>query len=310
MSNFNTYMQDTQRLMREARQDLINPDDLLRYVNLARRQVAADAQLIRILTPISGSIMSTSVTNPGAGYSGSVASLSISAPDFPSGQLPFPNGLQATGSAAITNGTVSSVSISFGGYGYFQPTFSVVGSPTTQATLTANLTYINELQQGLEGYSFANVNLGAFPGALLVYMVKSVSIIYSNYRYSLPCYSFSTYQAMIRQYPFQYQWVSTMCAQYGRGSAGSFYFYPLPSQPYQMEWDCFVLPQDLLDNTSVDLVPQPFTDCVPLLAAYWGYMELSNFNAATFFKQQYQDWLKQHAVNTTASRMVNPYGRP
>jgi hypothetical protein len=27
MSNFNTYMQDTQRLMREARQDLINPDD-------------------------------------------------------------------------------------------------------------------------------------------------------------------------------------------------------------------------------------------------------------------------------------------
>jgi len=303
-----TYLQDTQRLVRESRQDQLNPADIVTYINKARREVALASSCIRVLTPVSGQIKSLAVTTPGAGYS-SIATLVISGPDFPSGRPPFANGAQATGSVTITGGTVSSASVVFGGQGYFQPTFSVVGGNGSGAVLNPTLTFINELLQGQEVYPFSAVDLSAFPGVQSIYKIQSVSIIYSNYRYSLPCYAFSTYQAFIRQFPFQYQWVPCYCAQFGRGTAGSFFMYPIPSQVYQLEWDAMCLPSDLQDDVSVEVLPDPYTDAVPFLACYYGYLELQNYNVAGFYKKEFESWMLKYGVYTTASRAVNPYGR-
>src|SRR5260370_665039 len=80
----NDYLQQTQRFMRDARQEKLNPDDLRSYINRARRLIAQETQCVRVLPYTSGQIISASVTAAGTGYS-SGPTLNISAPDYPSG---------------------------------------------------------------------------------------------------------------------------------------------------------------------------------------------------------------------------------
>jgi len=88
------YLQQTQRFLREQKQEFLNPADLLVYINRARREVAGRTQSVRRLTPISGQIISTNLVSGGSGYVN--PQVTITTPDWPSGALPNPQGRQAT----------------------------------------------------------------------------------------------------------------------------------------------------------------------------------------------------------------------
>jgi hypothetical protein len=302
-------MADAQRLLREQRQDLLTPDNLVVYINRARREVAMRSSAIRRITPISGSITSVSIILAGTGYPGGGATVGITAPDFPSGVAPLPNGDQATAVATVSGGSIASISINYGGAGYFQPTGSIVASSGSGASVTFDVGGINILNQGQEVYPFSGIDLSAIPGAGAIYMIKSISIIYSNYRYSLPVYAFSVYQATIRNYPFMYQYVPAFASQYGQGVDGSFYVFPLPSQTYQYELDCFLLPADLTTDDSVEILPAPWTDAVPYLTCAYGMMALQNFNVAGFYKTWFDEFVQRYSNYARPGRMINPYGR-
>jgi len=302
------YMRQVQSLIRDEKQEQINPDNIVRYVNRARRECAMRAQCLRFLTPISGQIVSATVTAGGSGYT-SAPTVTIAAPDYPLGAGPKPQGDQATATAQIAGGVVSAVNINYGGYGYFQPTITFSGGGGTGAAATPNLSYINTLNAGQEVYNFSSVTLSGQPGFSLVHSVISVSIIFSNYRYSLPIYSMSTYQSLIRQYANTYQYVSFFGAQYGRGASGSFYFFPLPSQQYQMEWDCVCLPIDLVDDTSVEAIPLPWQDAIPWLSASYCYNELQNWNAARYYQSEFDRYMSIYGRAASPGRQTNQYGR-
>jgi len=304
------YLQQAQRFLREQRQEFENPDDLLVYINRARREVAGRTQCIRRLTPISGQVVSTTLTAGGSGYVNPIAT--ITPPDFPSGRQPNPGGLQATAFALMSGGSVTDVIIQDGGNGYFQPqvTITDASGPGAGATATLTLSPMNLLIESQEVYPFSDIYLGNWPGVDCVHAIKSASVIYSNYRYTLPMYAFSEYQARIRQYPFQYQYVPTFCSQFGQGSDGSFYAYPLPSQTYQWEFDCFCLPQDmLLDNSIPEVIPQPWTDAVPYFAAALCYMELQNLNSARFYMEEFDKRTLGYSSQARPGRAINMYGR-
>lgn len=308
MTTLNQYMQDTQRLIRDARQQLANPDDLRVYINRARREIAMRSQAIRLLTPISGSVVSCTVTDGGTGYSES-PTVTISDPDFPGGGINDPNGAQATAVATVQAGVIAGIDITYGGAGYFQPTVEITDDTGSGATATVAVSPINILNAGQEQYRFRDINLEAFPGVEAVYFVRGVSLIYSNYRYSLPCYPFSVYQSHIRQYPRQYQYVPTFCSQFGQGVEGSFFFYPLPSQPYQMEWDCQCLPSDLVNNDSPEALPQPWTDAVMYFAAHIAMLEAQQWNSARGFLELYEKFAQRYSDYARAGRVINPYGK-
>jgi hypothetical protein len=304
------YLKATQRFLREQRQEFENPEDLLSYINRARREIAGRTQCIRRLTPISGQVISANVTAGGSGYVTPVAT--INPPDFPSGVLPNPNGRQATAQVQLQGGVVTDIEIQDGGDGYFQPQITITDAtgPGTGATATLNLSPLNLLKQGQEVYPFSAIDVSMFPGVDIVHMIKSASVIYSNYRYSLPFYSFSTFQAMVRQYPFQYQYVPMFGCQYGQGAGGSLYAYPIPSQTYQWEFDCFCLPTDMrMDNSIPEAIPQPWTDAIPYFAAHLAMIELGNLNAAKFFEQLFDKMTLGYSAQARPGRVVNPYGR-
>lgn len=303
----NEYLKQVTRFLRDAKQETNNPGDLLSYINRARREIAMRSQAIRVLTPISGSIVSWTVDDGGSGYVAPV--LTVSAPDFPSGTLPNPGGLQATASAVVSGGVILSIDSDIGGYGYYQPTLTITDSAGSGASATATMSFINQVNESQEVYNFSDIDTTMFPGVGAVYAIKSVSVIYSNYRYSLPCYSFSTYQAMIRQYPFSYTYVPVFCAQFGQGTAGSFFMYPLPSQAYQIEFDCLALPQNLTSNGDSEALPQPWQDAVPYFSAALAFEELQQYNIAKYWHDQYDKMALRYSQYARPGRVVNPYGR-
>ena len=309
MATLFEYQQQTQRFLREKKQDLINPQDLVSYINRARREVAMRTQSIRVLTQVSSAVVTGSVVAGGTGYNASLTTVSITPPDFPSGTGSFPLGAQATAVPIIAGGSIATIDVTYGGSGYFAPLATITGPSGTGASVTLQTGPINQLNTGQEVYPFSGVFLGGNPGVQSVFGVQSVSIIYANYRYSLPVYSFSTYQAFVRQYPFQYQYVPTFASQYGQGTSGSFYVYPLPSQVYQYELDCYCLPSNLTTNQDFEVLPDPWTDAVSYFAAHLGMAELQNYNIAKFYLDLFEKQLGIYSHSARIGRAVNPYGR-
>jgi hypothetical protein len=301
------YIKQCQRLVRDSKQDLLNPSHLISYINRARRKIALKTQSCRALTPISGTILSATVTSGGMNYTAPAAI--ISAPDYPSGALPFPNGFQALANVTILAGSVTSVSITNGGAGYFQPQITIADPTGSGATASLQLSWINQMASGQEVYPFSAVDMSLFPGMAYVYSIKSVSVLYANYRYSLSCYSFSTYQAMIRQYAQVYRYVPFFCAQYGQGQAGNFYLFPIPDQAYQLEWDCFCVPIELTNDQDIEAIPSPWTDAVQYYAVSDAYAELQNLNFARYYEEKGDRELNIYSVGARPGRVTNPYGR-
>jgi len=304
----NDYLQQTQRFMREQKQDFLNPDDLVSYINRGRREVALRTQCIRRLTPSAGVITGYSVTAQGSGYS-NAPTLAVSAPDFPNGMLPYPNGSQATASATVQGGAITNVYSEYGGSGYFEPELTITDSTGSGAEATPIVSGINLLNQGQEQYAFSDIDLSGNPGCESVYFVRGISIIYSGYRYSLEQMAFTRYQ-IYRAYPYQYQYTPAIFSQYGQGTAGSYFVYPLPSQALQAELDCQCLPSDLIDNQSYEAIPDPWTDAVPYFAAHFAMAEIGNLNASKFYLELYEKFALSYSQFTRIGRALNSYGRP
>lgn len=302
-----TYAQALRTRLADQKMEIFDEGDLINHINSARREIARQCQCLRALTPISGSVTQITVTNPGTGYTN--PTVTISYPDFPSGYGESPNGRQATATAEIWTGGINTINVTDGGSGYFQPIVTITDPTGTGATATIALSPFMVLTEGREVYKFADIDLSTFPGYGEVYMIKSVSLIYANYRYSLPFYDFSTYQSKIRQYPFQYQYVPTVFSQYGQGASGSLYLYPLPSQEYQCELDCFCTPQDLLTDQDVEALPDPWTEAVTYMAAYYAYMSVQNMNSARAQLELFEMFCTRYGVQSRPGRWTSPYGR-
>jgi hypothetical protein len=318
----------------------VNEPDIWSYVNRARREIAQRTQSIRRIPQTSGAIVEIDVINGGFGYQNPV--VFISAPDAPSGRLPYPNGAQATATAQVLNTVIQGVTVTFGGAGYFQPTaqiidfatpeeanlfilgVSILGGPDVLgsgpapppstgtgrgATLQVIVEPIMVLQRGQEEYAFPDFPFGVDAGVKSAFAVNTVSVIYANWRYRLLFYAFSEYQAFIRQFPFQYEYVPTVYTQFGQGADGTLLMYPLPSQQYRVEIDTFCLPADLVSDQSPETLPEPWTDAVPYKAVSLAYEELQNLNAARYFQEKFDLYVLKHSQWTRIGKQNNPFGR-
>lgn len=303
------YQKQVMGYVRDRNQQFMNPDDITRYINMARREVALRTKSVRFLTPISGQVVTATITNAGSGYTNPVAT--ITAPDFPSGAGSDPAGLQATAVVQQIGGVISQIDITNGGSGYFQPTITITDAtgPGVDATATLSLTPLMQTVQGQEVYTFDQIPTGNFPGVGEVFWVNSVSIIYAAFRFSLLTYSFSIYQAQIRNWPQGYQYVPSICAQLGRGTKGSLYLYPVSSQPFQLEFDCFALPSDLASDEDYEALPAPWTDLVAFYAAHLCFLELQNLNSAEYYRKLYDERMNSYSAWTAQRRVANRYGR-
>jgi hypothetical protein len=88
-------------------------------------------------------------------------------------------------------------------------------------------------------------------------------------------------------------------SQYGQGEAGSIYFSAMPDSTYTATLDCVCTTINLVDDTTVEAIPYPWTDCVPYFAAYLAYLSAQRTSDADHMWQIYQTFM------TRARQMAN-----
>lgn len=304
-----TYQKQVQRFLRDAKQDMLELGDITEHINEARREVAMRAQAIRRLTPIAAGLVSASVISGGTGYTN--PTVIITPPDFPDGLPGYPNGLQATALATMQGGVITAVDIQNGGSGYQNPQITITDPHGTGAVITPTPISYNQIIQGQEKYLWSSIDTSMFPGVGQVFWIQSMAVIYANWRYTPQYASFTKYQAKIRTYTTSsYQYVPAFFTQYGRGTDGSYFCYPPPSQTYPVEYDCLCLPIDLVDDTTPEAIPQPWQDAVKFFASGLSYLDLQSSNKAREQFELFDQFMHRYGAYAMPGRMMNQYGRP
>ena len=93
--------------------------------------------------------------------------------------------------------------------------------------------------------------------------------------------------------PFEY-------AQYGQGvTSGSLYLEPLPDNVYVLNLDCVCQPIDLVNDTTTETLPYPWTDAVPYFACFLALTSSQRDDQADRMLQLYETFAKR------ARAMVN-----
>ena len=283
------YQQQTQRLLHDPNATYFSLSDITSYINIARGQIAMEGQCIRLLLS-GGTITSITGAPSGSGYSGT-ATVTISGA-----------GQQASATATIGAGQIATVTLVNGGWGYITGTATTVtaagSTGGTNATLTAVIDNSLTTVAGQEVYKFSTANTLAqtFAGVQSVIGVLSVACAWGANAAMKPLLQpmiWTEFQAYYRSYNNGMQNYPTLWSQYAQGVNGSIYIWPLPSTASQMDWDCYCIPINLVDDTTAEAIPYGWTDAVPYYASYLAYMDAQRGEDADRMFKQYTMFMKR-----------------
>lgn len=300
----NTYLAQTRDLLYDTdpNNQKFSDSTLTRNINLARKKVALMGQCIRYTPATSAGINSIATLTGGSGYTNGTVAVTISAPD----QIPA---VQATATAEASGGQIVSVTMTQPGAGYFRPpqvsfASSIVG---TTALGSANLGYINQAFSSQEKYFFSAVQLQS--GMDGIHAVRSATLIWGQLRYTPLYFSWSRYQSQVRAYVPGIIGPPGAFTQYAQGAAGTLFFYPVPDQPYQMEWDCQITPVDLTTNDTVEAIPDPWRFPVAYFAAFVTLDGVGRYDDAKKMYERFEMFMKQARAESDPGKVSNWYGR-
>lgn len=303
MTVLSDYVTDLQNLLNDPLNQFSTEAQKILWINMARHRLAGESQCVRILPPSSGSIDATSVTAGGSGYTS--ATVTISAPDAMG--IGF---TQATATATITLGAITAINITNAGTGYVNvPTITITGDGTG-ATATATLTDFLSVQANQEVYTFsaANAIITQFnPGVSGIFGVQSVAVAWGAMKPVLKNVDWSSMQAYMRSINYATSAYPAVWAQYKQGHSASIYLYPVPSQLNQMEWDCYCDVIDLVDDTTVEAIPDPYDQAVPFKAAYYAYMNAQRRDDAAMMDSEYKRYMREGRAMSTPSMVPDFY---
>lgn len=103
-------------------------------------------------------------------------------------------------------------------------------------------------------------------------------------------------------------------AQYGEGENGTLYVGPAPDLAYAIKADCVCVPILLVDDTTVEAIPAPWTIAVPYYAAYLALLSAqtgARVQDAARMLQLYQQFMEGSRKQVTPDIMPTNYpGNP
>lgn len=255
------YLEQTRRLLHDPDAKSYTTADLTAFINIARRQIAAEGQCVRLLLS-GGTITAIAVTSGGAGYT--------SAPDVEIEAT----GYQAFATALVSAGAVYAVTVDEGGWGYLTaPTITFDGGGGSGASATATVDTSACTVAGREIMRLAPLNTLAVltQGVEQVIGIMGIAVLWGATRIAMEPVVWSVYQAQMRYWATAPQNYPCYWSMYQFGAGGSFYMFPVPSQQLSLDVDTYCLPIDLVDDTTAEAIPKNWTDAVPYYTAYLAY---------------------------------------
>lgn len=280
MPTLSQYITETQQLIHDQSFQTVSSTDMTSYINRARRRTAEDTQCVRLLLSGQGPVLAAAVVSGGSGYTAPVVTIT--------GQM----GTGCVATATLSAGVVTAINILNGGSNYSPPLLVTITDPTghgaaATASQAANL-LTTVVGQEIYTYAAANSLLAATPGYASILDVINVAATWGGMKPQLGQVSFGVIQAYYRSYAVPTTGQAYIWAKYGQGIAGSIYLWQIPSTAQAMDWDCVCLPIDLVDDTTVDAIPQPFSEAVAYYAARLCYLNAQRYSDADLMKEEYK----------------------
>ena len=144
------------------------------------------------------------------------------------------------------------------------------------------------LMLGTQVYPFSSIVVTGTSGVSGVFTVRGATVAIASGQVWLTPRPFPWFQTYYLNNPVPQQATPRRYSQFGQGVSGSFYIDPVPDQPYTLSMDCACYPISLVDDTTAEALPFPWTDCVPYYAAYLALMSSQRTTDATAMWSQYQ----------------------
>ncbi len=139
----------------------------------------------------------------------------------------------------------------------------------------------------------------------LVIDVMGITVYWGNTRRKLRYYAFTEFDP---QYRYWNQ-LQTIPEAYSRVSPTILYIGPIPDQAYVSDWEVAVNPVPLVDDTTVDQIPVPFTEPVKYYAAYLAKWKEQSIGETQIFLKEYARNLQWVARSWMTRLVPNPYSR-
>lgn len=121
-------------------------------------------------------------------------------------------------------------------------------------------------------YPFSAINTSSVAGVEGVFNVKQITVNVAAGAQFLHNRSFQWFNLFQISQAAPESTIPDVWAQYSQGINGSIYLYPIPDTIYTLNLDTVCLPIPLVDDTTVEAIPYPWTDCVPFFAAFYAYL--------------------------------------
>lgn len=96
-------------------------------------------------------------------------------------------------------------------------------------------------------------------------------------------------------------------SQFGIGVSGSLFINPSPNDNYTLILDVSCVPIILSQDTDVEAIPYPMTDCIPYLAAYYAYITAQNQQSAQGMLKMYEDFKLRARMISVPNVLPNQY---
>ena len=282
------YITEVRRLLHDSAGNFWTDSELTSYINSARERVVRDTGCLRYIRQVNflqnaetfnlsqlpnGYLGSVTVTSGGSGYANTAPTVTVSAPASVLG-------VTATAQALLdpTGDFVQYISVTNPGSGYnTAPTITLTGSATADGVLATTP------ERNLD--------------------VLNVNLYWGNSRVPLQYRSWTQFNTELRYWQ-NYIGRPIAFSNYGQGQI---YIQPVPDQIYVAELDTVVLPDPLVNNTSVEVIIDPYTQPVKYYAAYMAKYQEQSYGEAEIFQAQYNKQVQAVLNSVFTRRMYNPY---
>jgi hypothetical protein len=148
-----------------------------------------------------------------------------------------------------------------------------------------------------QAYSFSSISVASITGASYVLVVRKAA------RSTTPLEGrswdwFYNYCVMAPASGSPTRW-----SQLNQGNAGNFYLWPTPTGIQALTLDCVIIPIYLIDDTTVELLPYPWTDAIAYYGAYLAYMGAQRNADADRMWKEYQKFMQRARDISTPSAL-------
>lgn len=161
-----------------------------------------------------------------------------------------------------------------------------------------------------ERYPFSTANAiiqgtGDFPGVGDIVSVCQVCVSWGGIIPAMTFYQWNRFNAWFRAINVDgIQGFPACWSQYGQGASGIVALYPIPTSATAMLWDCMCDPLPLVDDTSDEAIPSPFTEAVKYYAAKLCYQNSQRKGDAADMEQQFMAQMR--SANSAAMPWMIP----